>query len=293
MSEPRPFERGNTISVVSPSAISEGDVVVVGTLVGFALHDAAEGAGLALYIEGVAPRAAARSAEAWAIGDAIFYHMVDDVFTKTQDGGNTVACGFAIASKAPAAAVGRVRLEPATPATTVTAANITGATGSSNNSVLGRVGAGNVGQLAVTGDSLLGRDGNGNLSGTVKVKAGHLAEQVVSAGVGIGVPFTIEVDATDDAAAISVFENDAPFKFRILDAMFVATASNLGGSAVLNNGNDDIHTPVTMAAEGAITRATAGWVRARAVIDAGETLRVVKNGSSDQGFAVLTCVRVA
>jgi len=66
-----------------------------------------------------------------------------------------------------------------------------------------------------------------------------------------GVEFTITYNLSNQAAAVNIFNANAPFKFRVIDVYSVSTSAD-GGTWKLNNGalgaGTDLHNPVTVAA---------------------------------------------
>lgn len=98
---------GENIAISAPYALTSGDGALVGALFGVANTDADNGASVVLSTEGVYDLAK-NSAEAWAIGDAIYWDNTNKVCTKTASG--NVKIGAALAAAANPSGTGRVRL---------------------------------------------------------------------------------------------------------------------------------------------------------------------------------------
>ena len=87
-----------------------------------------------------------------------------------------------------------------------------------------------------------GCDGTGNSLSNVN------ADELDSVGDGTyGVTFVIRKTLSNQAAAVNIYNSNAPFKFRILDAWSVATSAD-GGTWKLDDGTNDITNAVSVAA---------------------------------------------
>lgn len=98
---------GDTITVVAPSNVASGDLVIIGGLVGVAVADADSGAEVEIMTRGVfdLPKT---SAQAWAtVGLAIYGTTSGPATTSTSD---TTLIGKNVATAANPSAIGRVRL---------------------------------------------------------------------------------------------------------------------------------------------------------------------------------------
>ena len=80
-------QRGDTLTLPAPAAIVSGGVVIVGSIIGIANGDAANGAPVDLDVVGVfsLPKVSALAINA---GDAVYWDAANSVVTKTA-GGNT------------------------------------------------------------------------------------------------------------------------------------------------------------------------------------------------------------
>lgn len=90
-------QRGDVVTVPAPAVVTSGKLVVIGSLVGVAQKDAANGADLPLVTEGVI-RYAKVSALAIAVGDKVYYDSTNDQLNKTASGNTLV--GIAVAAAA-------------------------------------------------------------------------------------------------------------------------------------------------------------------------------------------------
>lgn len=120
-----------------------------------------------------------------------------------------------------------------------------------------------------------------------------LADVATSGGGLIGVPFVLNV-ATTGATPITVYNANAPFKFRIMDVVVRCDGANAGGTARLNTGAAGAGTNITdaiiCAVDQVVTRA--GTINdAVAVIPAAGSLSVVLNAAGDSGNIDIYCIR--
>ncbi|GGE26638.1 Predicted phage recombinase, RecA/RadA family [Gemmobacter megaterium] len=108
------IQPGHVVSVPAPRDITSGTLVVVGLLAGIAQHDALSGAPVEIVTEGVftVPKT---SAQAWAVGQAIYVIPGTGVCTTATTSGN-VLVGAALAVASNPSATGVVRLNGAVPA---------------------------------------------------------------------------------------------------------------------------------------------------------------------------------
>ena len=109
-------QTGDAIYVVATATIKSGDLVVAGTLYGVAATDAAIGAVVALWNQGIfnLPK---KTGAAWTVGQVIYYDTVAKVCQTVTDT-NTVKIGVATpqipgyAMPASGDTTGDVRLNP-------------------------------------------------------------------------------------------------------------------------------------------------------------------------------------
>jgi predicted RecA/RadA family phage recombinase len=109
-------QKGDVMTVVSPSGgVSSGDPVLIGSLFGIALHDAAEDADLELGVEGIFT-VPADNTIAMAIGDRLFWDATNGWVDKTATAQQAV--GLAASAKVAAGTTVDIKLTGSTPAGT-------------------------------------------------------------------------------------------------------------------------------------------------------------------------------
>lgn len=108
-------QNGDVLDIVAGSAISSGDVVVTGDIVGIAVADIANGSTGSIAVEGVF-KVAKASGEAWAVGDKLGWDASASAFdlTFTPATGDVTTCCVAAVAAGSADTVGYVKLTPGT-----------------------------------------------------------------------------------------------------------------------------------------------------------------------------------
>ena len=102
------IQPGNTLTVPAPSGgVVSGQPVAIGSLRGFANHDAAEGEPVAIDRVGVFTVSKATGA-AWAVGDKVYCALSTGVFSKTS--AENTLFGFAAEAAASGDATGVICL---------------------------------------------------------------------------------------------------------------------------------------------------------------------------------------
>jgi predicted RecA/RadA family phage recombinase len=99
---------GDVLTVTAPAAVVSGQFILIGTaLYGFCTTDAANGAQVEILTEGVfdVPKV---SAQAWAVGDKIYWDNTAKLFTTVLTSNTYV--GVAVAVAANPTSTGRIRL---------------------------------------------------------------------------------------------------------------------------------------------------------------------------------------
>lgn len=86
------IQKGDTLSVTAPYAVSAGGGVQVGSIFGVAINDAANGADVVLALEGVY-ELAKTTAEAWTQGQYIYWNNTTKALTTTV--GANLKVGYA------------------------------------------------------------------------------------------------------------------------------------------------------------------------------------------------------
>lgn len=107
------IQAGDQITTTAPNGtsdvdVSAGDGVLVGSLFGVAVNDALKGAEVVLSTRGVFDLAKV-SAQAWAVGDKIYWDASAGNATTTASGNSKI--GVATAAAANPSATGNVRLD--------------------------------------------------------------------------------------------------------------------------------------------------------------------------------------
>lgn len=98
---------GDDVTVAAPAAVSSGDVVKVGSILGVAKHDAESGADVVLATRGVWTVGKVTGA-GWSVGDKLYFVAASSLLS-TSASGNTLI-GVALAAAASGDATGVVRL---------------------------------------------------------------------------------------------------------------------------------------------------------------------------------------
>ena len=103
-------QRGDTLDIVAAAAVSSGDVVIAGSIIGVANVDAEIGESFALDVVGVftLPKT---SALAIAVGDVLYYDAANSVVNKTASGNTKI--GVAVTAAANPSPSVNVRLNGA------------------------------------------------------------------------------------------------------------------------------------------------------------------------------------
>lgn len=101
------IQPGDTVTVTAPAAVASGAGVLIGTLFGVAITDAASGAAVPIKTTGVFDLAKT-SAQAWTVGAAIYWDNTNKVCTTTATDNTLI--GKAVEAAANPSGTGRVRL---------------------------------------------------------------------------------------------------------------------------------------------------------------------------------------
>ena len=100
---------GKTLTITAAAALSSGDGVLIGTLLGVAVADIAQDAQGAALIDGCV-ELPATTADAWAQGDQLYWDAANGKLTDVIGDPAKPACGRAAAAKAADATVATVLL---------------------------------------------------------------------------------------------------------------------------------------------------------------------------------------
>ena len=104
------INEGKTLSLAAPYAVTSGSGLEVGSIFGVASNDAASGADVEAVTEGVFSLAK-NSAEAWTVGELLYWDNTNKVVTATSTGNKLI--GVATAAAANPSSTGYVRLNGA------------------------------------------------------------------------------------------------------------------------------------------------------------------------------------
>lgn len=100
-------QKGNTLTLAAPYAVLSGAGMLVGSIFGVAVNDAADGATVEADVVGVFDLKKT-SAQAWTVGAKIYWDNTNKECTTTSSGNTLI--GVATAAAANPSATGRVRL---------------------------------------------------------------------------------------------------------------------------------------------------------------------------------------
>jgi len=103
-------QEGKTITLTAPYAVSSGGGLLVGSIFGVATNDAASGASVETLTTGVVTLAK-NSAEAWTVGELIYWDDTNKVVTATSTSHKLIGVAAAIAANP--SSTGNVRLNGA------------------------------------------------------------------------------------------------------------------------------------------------------------------------------------
>lgn len=101
------IQRGENLTIPAPAAISSGDVVIVGEIIGVAAAGAAIGESVDVVTEGVFELS--KAAEAFAVGAAIYWDSASKLATSTATDNTKI--GVAIEAAAAGDATACVKLQ--------------------------------------------------------------------------------------------------------------------------------------------------------------------------------------
>ena len=102
-------QEGDRITVAAPATVSSGDGVLVGSIFGIAMTDAASGADVVLAMEGVYTLPKAGS-QAWSVGAKVYWDNTNKVCTTTATGNTLIGVATAAVAGGANDTTGTVRL---------------------------------------------------------------------------------------------------------------------------------------------------------------------------------------
>jgi len=106
------------------------------------------------------------------------------------------------------------------------------------------------------------------------VRAGVKLGTIVKRGMSI-----LTYDVTTGAASIKIFDQNAPFKFEIVEVIIQPRGTSTNGTMKLTDGTNDITDTMTVAVDETMVRA-ASIADAYSMIEKGQTLEIVCVGDT-------------
>lgn len=103
-------QKGDIVTLIAPAALASGVGVLVGSIFGITQNAAASGAEVEALRQGVFTHAK-NSAEAWTVGDKVYWDNTAKVFTTTVGTNTLVGAAYAVAANP--SATGTVLLDGA------------------------------------------------------------------------------------------------------------------------------------------------------------------------------------
>ncbi len=122
------------------------------------------------------------------------------------------------------------------------------------------------------------------------VGAAHLAT-IAGTNATYGIPITL-VAVNGGSTTLSVFDSNAPFKFRVIDAWAVNTRGSNSGNWKLDNGTDDITDNVAYSGTDKAISRVAIIDDAKHEIAANGSLRLISSEAADTAIVYITIVRI-
>ena len=102
------IQEGEVLTIPAPYALTSGDVVIAGDIIGVALSDAASGASVDVHVDEGVWGIAKVAADAFALGDPVYYDSTAKLGTATATGNTKI--GTAIAAAAAGSATVNTRI---------------------------------------------------------------------------------------------------------------------------------------------------------------------------------------
>lgn len=115
---------------------------------------------------------------------------------------------------------------------------------------------------------------------------------ITAANGNSGVPIVIPVTNTG-AASITIFNGNAPFKMRIIDAWAISTKATNSGNWNITDGTNDITSAIAYStSDKGISRATT-LDDANYTINANGTLKLVSSEETDKAVVYISAIKVS
>lgn len=105
------IQKGDTLTLTAPYAVSSGGGALIGSIFGIAAQDVANAASGEFYVGSGVVTHAKTSAQAWTVGLPIYWDDTNKVMTSTSTSNKLI--GVAVAAAANPSATGTVRLNGA------------------------------------------------------------------------------------------------------------------------------------------------------------------------------------
>lgn len=106
-------QAGDTITVTAPAAVLSGRGVLLGSLFGIAISDAASGAQVTIYTEGIVDMLKVDS-QAWTVGQLIYWDAAAGAATNVVGTNKLIGVAILAVGSGAGLTTGRVRLSGAT-----------------------------------------------------------------------------------------------------------------------------------------------------------------------------------
>lgn len=103
------IQPGHAVTLSAPFAVVAGDGLLVGSLFGIAMHDAASGAEVETQLTGVVDMAKAAS-QAWSVGAKVYWDNTAKVATTTATNNTLIGVALLAVGNTAGETIGRVRL---------------------------------------------------------------------------------------------------------------------------------------------------------------------------------------
>ena len=103
------IQPGHALTLIAPHAVASGDGVLVGSLFGIAIHDAADGTEVETQLTGVVDMAKAPS-QAWSQGDKVYWDNTNKRATTVATDNTLIGVAVLATGSGADEVLGRVRL---------------------------------------------------------------------------------------------------------------------------------------------------------------------------------------
>lgn len=104
------IQSGDVMTVPAPAAVSSGDLVIVGSLIGVAQADAASGADVAIVTTGVFELAKTDS-QAWTVGAPIYWDVSESEATTVSTDNTLIGVAAEAVASTAGLVLGKVKID--------------------------------------------------------------------------------------------------------------------------------------------------------------------------------------